>query len=84
MQQFAGIIIAFIMLLVMLKCWPKIFKGKKAPLGPVLFMTGLIMAVIAGLSVSTMTGSFVNIFTTFSTLQTLIVVIEIGILGNLL
>ena len=84
MQQFAGIIIAFIMLLVMLKCWPKIFKGKKAPLGPVLFMTGLIMAVIAGLSVSTMTGSFVNIFTTFSTLQTLIVVIDIGILGNLL
>lgn len=84
MRQFAGIIISFILLLVMLKGYPKISGGKKAPLGPVLFITGLVMAIIAGLSIGTMADSFVNIFTTFSTLQTLIVVVEIGILGNIL
>lgn len=84
MQQFAGIIIAFILLMVMLKGYPKLFNGKKAPLGPVLFVTGLVMAVISGLSVGTMADSFVKIFTTFSTLQTLIVVVEIGVLGNIL
>ena len=50
MRQFAGIIVSFILLLVMLKGYPKISGGKKAPLGPVLFITGLIMALIAGLS----------------------------------
>lgn len=84
MRQFAGIMIAFILLLVMLKGYPKITNGKKAPLGPVLFLTGLIMALISGLSIETMTGSFVNIFTTFSSLQTLIVVVEIGVLGSIL
>ena len=84
MRQFAGIVISFILLLVMLKGYPKISGGKKAPLGPVLFITGLVMAVIAGLSMGTMVNSFVNIFTTFSTLQTLIVVVEIGVLGNIL
>lgn len=84
MRQFVGVIIAFILLLVMLKGYPKLFKGKKAPLGPVLFITGLIIAVISGLSMGTMTGSLVKIFTTFSTFQTLIVVVEIGILGNIL
>lgn len=84
MQQFAGIIIAFILLLVMLKGYPRLFDGKKAPLGPVLFVTGLVMAVISGLSIRTMTASFVKIFTTFSSLQTLIVVVEIGVLGNIL
>ena len=68
----------------MLKAYPKISGGKKAPLGPVLFITGLIMAVISGLSIETMTDSLISIFTTFSTLQTLIVVVEIGILGNIL
>ena len=36
------------MLPVILKAWPKVFK-KKAPLGPVLMITGVIMAVIGGL-----------------------------------
>lgn len=84
MRQFAGIIIAFIMLMVMLKGWPKVFKGKKAPLGLVLFLTGLIMAVIGGLSVQSMGTSFVNVFANKSSRMTLIVVLEIGILGNLL
>ncbi len=83
-RQFAGIIVSFILLLVMLKGYPKISGGKKAPLGPVLFITGLIMALIAGLSFEIITTSFVHIFTGFSTLQTLIVVVEIGILGNIL
>ncbi len=84
MRQFAGIIISFILLLVMLKGYPRISGGKKAPLGPVLFITGLIMGVIAGLPFGTMTGAAVDIVTTFSTLQTLIVVVEIGVLGNIL
>lgn len=84
MQQFIGVIIAFILLLVMLKGYPKFFDGKKAPLGPVHFVTGLIMAVISGLSIETMVVSLTKIFTTFSTLQTLIVVVEIGVLGNIL
>ncbi len=84
MRQFAGVIIAFILLLVMLKGYPKVFKGKKAPLGPVLFVTGLIIAVVSGLSTGVMVDSLVHIFTTFSTFQTLIVVVEIGILGNVL
>ena len=84
MRQFAGIIIAFIMLVVMLKAWPKVCKGKKAPLGLVLFLTGLIMAVIGGLTVQSMGTSFVNVFANKSSRMTLIVVLEIGILGNLL
>lgn len=84
MRQFAGIIIAFIMLLVMLKGYPKISGGKKAPLGPILMITGLIMAIVGGLPLTTMTDSFINVFTTFSSLQTLIVVVEIGILANIL
>lgn len=84
MRQFAGVMIAFILLLVMLKGYPKVFKGKKAPLGPVLFVTGLIIAVVSGLSTGVMVDSLVHIFTTFSTFQTLIVVVEIGILGNVL
>ena len=84
MRQFAGIIVAFAMLLVMLKSWPRVFKGKKAPLGPVLVITGLIMAVIGGRPVSAMADAAVKIFTTASSLQTLIVVLEIGVLGSLL
>ncbi len=84
MRQFAGIIVSFICLMVMLKGYPRISGGKKAPLGPVLIITGLIMAVIGGLPVKVMADSLVHIFTTFSTLQTLIVVVEIGILGNIL
>lgn len=83
MQQFIGLIIAFVMLPVILKAWPKVFK-KKAPLGPVLMITGVIMAVIGGLGVGVLGKSLVKVFTTFSSLQTLIVVIEIGILGSIL
>lgn len=83
MRQFAGLIIAFIMLPVMLKVYPKI-TGKKAPLGPILAVTGLIMAVIGGLGPKNMLDALVRVFTTFSSLQTLIVVLEIGILGSIL
>ena len=84
MRQFIGIIAAFVLLLVMLKGWPKVFKGKKAPLGPVLVITGLIMAIIGGRPVSSMVDAAVKVFTTSSSLQTLIVVLEIGVLGSLL
>ena len=83
MRQFVGLIIAFLMLPVILKAWPKVFK-KKAPLGPVLMITGLIMAVIGGLGLGTLGTALTKVFTTFSSLQTLIVVIEIGILGSIL
>ena len=84
MQQFIGLVIAFVLLPVMIKLYPKVFKGKKASLGPILFVTGLIMAFIGGLPIGTMVSSFTKIFTTFSTLQTLIVVVEIGVLGSIL
>ena len=84
MRQFAGLIVAFLLLPVMLKCYPKVSGGKKAPLGPLLCLTGLIMAVIGGLSAGVMLDSLKRVFTTFSTLQTLIVVIEIGVLGSIL
>ncbi|MEA4920779.1 MAG: DUF401 family protein [Clostridiaceae bacterium] len=83
MRQFLGLILSFLLLPIMLKLYPKIFK-KRAPLGPLLFTTGLLMAIIAGLSFSTMLDAFKKIFTTFSTFQTLIVVLEIGILGSIL
>ena len=83
MQQFIGLILAFLMLPVILKAWPKVFK-KKAPLGPVLMITGLIIAGIGGLGIDVLTRSMAKVFTTFSSLQTLIVVVEIGILGSIL
>ena len=84
MRQFVGLALAFILLPVILKVYPKVFKGKKAPLGPILIFTGLIIGIIGGLPFGTMGDSFVRVFTTFSTLQTLIVVVEIGVLGSIL
>lgn len=84
MRQFIGLALAFILLPVMLKVYPKVFKGKKAPLGPILMVTALIIGVIGGLPALTMADSFKRVFTTFSTLQTLIVVVEIGVLGSIL
>ena len=84
MRQFIGLALAFILLPVMLKVYPKVFKGKKAPLGPILMITALIIGTIGGLPVLTMADSFKRVFTTFSTLQTLIVVVEIGVLGSIL
>ena len=75
MRQFIGLALAFILLPVMLKVYPKVFKGKKAPLGPILMVTALIIGTIGGLPVLTMADSFKRVFTTFSTLQTLIVVV---------
>ncbi len=83
MRQFVGLIIAFIMLPIMLKVYPKV-TGKKAPLGPILAATGVIMAVIGGLGLSHMWNALKLVFTTFSSLQTLIVVVEIGVLGSIL
>ena len=84
MRQFVGLILAFILLPVMLKMYPKVFKGKKAPLGPILCVTALIIGTVGGLAFGTIGDSLVRVFTTFSTLQTLIVVVEIGILGSIL
>ncbi len=84
MRQFIGLALAFILLPVMLKVYPNIFKGKKAPLGPILVLTALIIGVLGGLPVSSMTTAFTQVFTNFSTMQTLIVVVEIGILGSIL
>ena len=84
MRQFVGLALAFILLPVILKVYPKVFKGKKAPLGPILILTGLIIALVGGLPFGKIGDSFVRVFTTFSTLQTLIVVVEIGVLGSIL
>jgi len=82
-RQFAGVIVAFLLLPVEIKLYPKIFK-KKVQLGPVLLLTGLIMAVVAGLGPGTMVEALKKVFTNFSTFQTLIVVVEIGVLGSIL
>ena len=58
MRQFIGLALAFILLPVMLKVYPKVFKGKKAPLGPILMITALIIGTIGGLPALTMADSF--------------------------
>ncbi len=84
MRQFFGLILAFILLPVMLKCYPKISGGKKAPLGPVLGITGLIIGAVGGLAPGAVGESLLQVFSTPSTRQTLIIVVEIGILGSIL
>ena len=83
MRQFAGLLTAFVLLPIMIKYFPVLFK-RKAPLGPILFFSGLIIGTVGGIGPSAMLKAFTDIFTVFSTLQTLIVVVEIGVLGSIL
>ena len=83
MRQFAGLLTAFVLLPIMIKYFPVLFK-RKAPLGPILFFSGLIIGTVGGIGPSAMLKAFTDIFIVFSTLQTLIVVVEIGVLGSIL
>lgn len=76
MRQFAAILIAF----ALMPLWNK----KKLGFGPTLLITGLILSAIAGLSAQTVLDSAVRVVTTASTVQTIIVVLLVGVLGNLL
>lgn len=49
-----------------------------------LLVTGICLALIAGLPVATAAGAFTSIFTTGKTVQIIIAIILVGVLGNLL
>ena len=76
MRQFAAILIAF--------CLLPFIPKKKRGLGPALFLCGVILALIAGLAPIELWQSFAEIFTEWSSLETIIVVAQVGILGYLL
>ena len=76
MRQFAAILIAF--------CLLPFIPKKKLGLGPALFLCGVVLALIAGLAPIELWQSFAEIFTEWSSLETIIVVAQVGILGYLL
>ncbi len=75
-RQLLALAVAF----VLMPLWSK----KKLGFGPMLLLTGLILSVLAGLAPMAMAGNFLAIFTTPSTVKTIIIVILIGILGALM
>ncbi|MBR2636385.1 MAG: DUF401 family protein [Oscillospiraceae bacterium] len=83
MRQFIAIFAAFLLMPLLIKGIPMLIK-KKPGFGPVLMITGVALALIAGLSVETTVGSFTKIFTSFSTVQIIIAIVEVGVLGALL
>ena len=83
MRQFIAIFAAFLLMPLLIKGIPLITK-KKPGFGPVLLVTGICLALIAGLPVATAAGAFTSIFTTGKTVQIIIAIILVGVLGNLL
>ncbi len=76
MREFLAIAVAFSIMPILLK--------KKLPFGAVMMITGLILSLIAGIMPQTILDSFILVFTSTSSLQTILVVFVIGILGTLL
>lgn len=76
LRQFLGIAIAF----ALMPFWTK----KKLGFGPMLMLTGIILSVIAGLSPMNMLQNFTGIFTTPTTMKTIIIVVVVGMLGALM
>ncbi len=76
MREFLAILIAFSIMPILTK--------KKISLGPVMIITGLILALIAGISFENILNSFTKVFTSMSSFQTILVVFVVGILGVLL
>lgn len=83
MRQFIAILVAFLFMPVLMKVLPRITK-RKIGFGPILLITGVLLAVFAGLPAAVLAGSFTGIFTNFSTVQILIAILLVGVLGNLL
>ena len=83
MRQFIAIFAAFLLMPLLIKGIPLLTK-KKPGFGPVLLITGVCLALIAGLPVATAAESFASIFTTMKTVQIIVAIILVGVLGNLL
>ena len=83
MRQFIAIFAAFLLMPVLIKGIPLVTK-KKPGFGPVLLITGVCLALIAGLPADTALRSFTSIFTTAKTVQIIVAIILVGVLGNLL
>ena len=75
-RQFLAIAVAFSLMPV----WTK----KKLGFGPMLIITGVILSLVAGVAPLTMVNNFISVFTTPSTLKTIIIVVIVGMLGALM
>jgi len=75
-RQFLAIAVAFSLM----PFWSK----KKLGFGPMLLITGLILSLIAGVAPVEILNNFVSVFTTPSTLKTIIIVVIVGMLGSLM
>ncbi len=75
-RQLLALAIAFALMPV----WSK----KKMGFGPMLMLTGLILSLIAGLAPTVMLSNLLAVFTTASTVKTIIIVIIVGMLGALM
>lgn len=76
LRQFLAMVAAFSMM----PLWTK----KKIGFGPMLLLTGVILSLIAGLPPLTIANNLIRVFTTPSTLKTIIVVVIVGMLGALM
>ena len=75
-RQFLAIAIAFSLM----PFWTK----KKLGFGPMLIITGVLLSLIGGVAPMTMVNNFIGVFTTPSTLKTIIIVVIVGMLGSLM
>ena len=83
MRQFIAIFAAFLLMPVLMKAIPLLIK-KKPGFGPVLLITGVCLALIAGLPAQTAWTCFSSIFTTRKTEEIIIAILLVGVLGNLM
>ncbi len=76
MRQFVAILIAF--------CLLPFIPKKKLGFGPALLLCGAILGLIAGLAPIHIWTAFEEVFLSWSALETIIVVAQVGVLGYLL
>ncbi len=76
LRQFLAIGVAFSLM----PFWTK----KKLGFGPMLIITGVILSFVAGVSPDVMINNFMAVFTTASTVKTIIIVVIVGMLGSLM
>ena len=76
LRQFIAIAVAFSLM----PFWTK----KKLGFGPMLLITGVILSLLAGVAPADMLNNFISVFTTASTLKTIIIVVIVGMLGSLM
>ncbi|MGI6486505.1 MAG: DUF401 family protein [Thermoanaerobacterales bacterium] len=76
MREFAAVIISFSVIPILIK--------RKMPIGIAICICAGSMALLSGLTMGSILGVIVDIFTDFNKLQQFIVILEVGILGRLL